>query len=136
MTTKLEPGDLRKVVSNFASASPTYLAGSAFLILLGVKTTDGQTAHARAQLMLLNERLEARVSKVKKTPKDDLFDFLGSLLSVRDMLWRSQTGARAGETETADFASLICAVDLMAEAARRAIGREGLIKKDCVTEAA
>lgn len=130
MTTKRLPGYLLKPLQNIATASTDCLSAYASLVLQSIDTDDGTIANARAQLILLNERLTEEVAKVTDTPLDDLLGILTSLQALRDETSALLPSTLDTDEEVADDADLLVrAVDAVTEVARRAAGRECLVKK-------
>lgn len=136
MTTRILPAFILKAVPDLALADTAYLTAYASFMLHNAEATDGPIADARAQLTLLNERLEVEVATVTDTTADDLFGILTSLQALRDDLASQRPGTLSGETVTDNLGRLLCVVDVLAEVARRASGRECLVKKIVGTEAA
>lgn len=136
MTTQRLPGYLLKTVPNITLASTDYLSAYASLVLQSIDTDDGQTADARAQLILLNERLETEVAKVTDTTAEDLFGILTALQTLRGEIAPLVSGFPKMQDVADDAGRILCAVDAMAEVARRTAGRECLIKKIVGSEAA
>ncbi|KFC66837.1 hypothetical protein FG93_04319 [Bosea sp. LC85] len=136
MPTKRLPGYLLNAVPNIALASTEYLSAYASLVLQSIDTDDGQIADARAQLILLNERLETEVGKVTDTPAKDLFGILTTLQTLRDEVTPLVSGFPEMHEVADDAGRILCAVNAMAEVGRRAAGRECLVKKIVGSEAA
>lgn len=136
MTTRSLPAALLKAIPNLALATTAYLTTYMSFMLHTVEAKDGPIADARAQLILLNERLEVEVAKVTDTTTDDLFGILTSLQALRDEITPLVPGFPDMQEVADDAGRILCAVDAMAEVARRAAARECLVKKIVGTEAA
>lgn len=136
MTARSLPASLLKAVPDLTLAATPYLTAYASLMLQTVEATDGQIADARAQLILLNERLEIEAAKVTNTPTEDLFGILTALQALRDEITPLMPGFPDMQEVADDAGRILCVVDAMAEVARRAAGRECLVKKIVGSEAA
>lgn len=128
MTTKSLPGYFLKAVPNIAEASTGYLNAYASIILQSIHTHSDQIADAHAQLMLFNARLIMTGSTANNTEVEDLFRIPMALQVLRDEITQLILSLPEMHDAADEADRILCAVEVIAEVARRVTLRGCLTK--------